>query len=289
MSKISPLTLGLIEKHPLTAMKVLAMMDPADAAAFFENLPTRHAVSVLSRVSAWSASRLISYMTPVAGAAILSELDYQTTASILRAIPEADRDILLTALPKRLRSDLRSTLTFPADTVGAKMSTNIVVMAADQTVGDAVVELRQIKRTKTGVAFVVDGARMLLGVVSAHELLQRSNEALLSEVMDRSVVPISARARLRTVESLMIWDDYAHVPVVNRQKLLIGALARKTFRQEIVETAPNTRQALTPSIFSAVASAFCASGAGLVHLLTDEDVRATAPGEAQSQRTAGDT
>lgn len=288
MSSVSPLTVGLIEDHPLTAVRALAAMDPDDAAVFCETLPTRHAAAVFSKMSAWSASTLIPQMTPESGAAIIAELDYQTAVSIVRVTPEASRKKLLSALPKQLSRDLTSTLTYPADTVGAKMSTTIVVMAADQTVGDAVAELRQIKRAKTGVAFVVDETRKLLGVVNAYELLQRPNNSPLSEVVDRSVRPLSARARLSTVESFAAWDDYAHMPVVNRQNILIGALARGKFRQPTVQTELDVAQVRTPSILASVASAFFAGGVGLARILTDVEVRPDAPVQTGSRGTAGD-
>ena len=288
MSKISPVTVGLIEKHPQTAARAVAKMEPVDAAAFFETLPRRHAVMIVSNLSAWSASAIISHVMPAKGAAILSELDYQTTASILRVIPGSDQDKLLSALPKRLSQDLTSTLTYPADTVGAKMSTSTVVMMADQTAGNALAELREIKRAKAGVVYVVDGERKLLGVVSAGELLQHSNGSILGKIIDRSVVPISARSRLSAVKSLPAWDDYAHMPVVNRQKILIGALARRTFRQPVVQAAVKSTRAATPSILASMASTFVASALGLAEILASADVMHDTSDEAQSSFTAGD-
>lgn len=288
MSKVSSLTTSLIEQRPETAVKVVNAMGPDDAAAFLEDLPTRHAVAILSKSSAWSASTLVSRMTPVNGAAVLAELDYQTAASIMRISDDADRQKLYAALPKRLREDLRSTLTYPDDTVGAKMSATIVVMMANQTVADAVAELRQIKRAKTGVAFVVDETRKLLGVANAGELLQHSNDSLLSDVIDRSVAPISARARLDTIKSLPAWDDYAHMPVVNRKKFLIGALARKTFRQPAVQAHPDEVPAQTPSILASLASSFVASAIGLIQVLTDVKIKAEEPTERQPNRSAGE-
>ncbi|CAN0460288.1 unnamed protein product, partial [Ectocarpus fasciculatus] len=143
------------------------------------------------------------------------------------------------------------------------MLTNIVIMAADQTSADALAELRQKKRAKTGVAYVVDGSRKLLGIVSAGELLQSPNEALLSEAIDRSITPISARARLSTVKSLPTWNDYEQMPVVNRQKILIGALHRRVFRQPAEKDARDKADDQIPSIFTAVASAFATSAVGL--------------------------
>jgi Mg/Co/Ni transporter MgtE len=288
MSKVSPLTIGLIEKRPMTAVKAVAKMNPADAAAFLETLPTRHAVSVFSKMSAWSASELIADMNEVSAAAIISELDYQIAASIMRIVPGIVREKLLAALPKKLSQDLKSTLTYPADTVGAKMSTSIVVLSADQTAGDALAELRQIKRSKTGVAFVVDGSRKLLGIVNANELLQRSKDSLLSEVLDRSVMAISARARLSSVMSLPAWDDYTYLPVVNRQKILIGALARRTLRQPVAQAESSSPQTATPSIISSMAGAFVASAVGLAQILTDVVGTSDASIEKQSAPTAGD-
>ena len=282
MSTVSPLTIELIEKRPLTAVKVLSTLSASDSAEFFEALPTRYALSLISKISAWSAAPLISEMTPVSAAAILSELDYQATASIMRVVSDANRKQLLSALPKKLSSDLASTLTYPVDSVGAKMSTSIVVMMAEQTVGEAFAELRQIKRAKSGVAYVVDGSRILLGIVNAEELLRLSNESLLGEVIDRSVTPISARARLSTVKSLPAWDDYTHLPVVNRQRILIGALARRTFRQPIIEKHIDPAQAKSQTILMSVASAFFNSSVGLAQALVDIE----APPEASSNNNS---
>jgi len=286
MSKVSAFTIELIEKRPLTAVEVLAGMDASDVAAFFDALPTRFAVPLISKISAWSAGTLICEMTPVTAAAILSELDYQATSSIMRVVPDARRKTLLAALPKKLSGDLKSTLTYPADTVGAKMSTSIVIMTVDQTVGQAFAELRQIKCTKTGVAYVVDTSRKLLGVVTADELFRLSNESRLGDVMDTSVAPISARARLSTVKSLPAWDDCAHLPVVNRQKILIGALARRTFRQKIIDKPVDS--AALQSILYTVASAFFGSSVGLAQVLMDVKItNETASGDALTPRTGG--
>lgn len=283
MSKVSPLTIELIERRPSTAVNALKEMDAGDVADFLEALPIQSAVALISRESTWNAATLICEMSPGRGADILSELDYQAAAAIMRVVPEANQKELLSALPKKLRGDLKSTLTYPADTVGAKMSTNIVIMTVDQTVVEAFTELRQIKRTKTGVAYVVDDSRKLLGIVTADELFRLSNETRLGDVMEKSVAPISARARLSAVKSLPEWDDYAHLPVVNRQKILIGALARRTFRQKPVEKPLNAAQ--PQSILMSAAGAFFGSTVGLTQVLFGIDTASQTRREVLSATT----
>lgn len=289
MSKISPLTTGLIEDKPETAVTVLADMNPDDAASFLQTLTTRHAVSVLSRTSAWLSSDLIPKMSTVSGAAILADLEYQTTASIMRVVSDADRQRLLDALPKRLREDLLSTLTYPLDTVGAKMSTAIVVLKSDRTVAEAVAELRRIKRSRTGLVFVVDDARRLLGVANAGDLLQLPNESALSAVIDRTVVAIPARARLETVRSRADWDEYAQLPVVNRKKMVIGALSRKVFRQSGPAGEPQSKVVKSRPILGSMAGTFLASVVGLLQVLTDAEIKVHTSDEEPPQPDTGGT
>jgi hypothetical protein len=60
MSQVSPLTIELIQQRPLTAVNVLKEMNASDVADFFEALPTRFAVGLVSKISAWSAARSLA-------------------------------------------------------------------------------------------------------------------------------------------------------------------------------------------------------------------------------------
>lgn len=271
MNKASALTLALIEKRPMTAAKSLESMAPSDAAAFVQVLPIAQSVSVISSMSAWRASTILSALHPKKGATILAQMEYQGAASLLRLVPEDERRSQLDALPRKLRRKLSSTLAYAADTVGANMSVMIVSIDAKQTVADALAELRLLQRARTGVAFVVDDDRHLRGVVSASELLQSPGGARLRDVMDRSVPLLSARARLASVSGLPAWDDYPQLPVVNREKQVIGALSRKIALRKTVEATPQTAAAEQSSILASIAYAFASSVLGLGELLADAD------------------
>lgn len=271
MNKASAFTLALIEKRPLTAAKSLESMTPNDAAAFVKVLPVAQAVAVISSMSAWRASTVLSALNPAKSAPILGQMEYQSAASVLRLVPENERRLQLDALPKKLRRSLQSTLAYASDTVGANMSVMIVSIDANQTVKDALTELRVLQRARTGVAFVVDDAKHLRGVVNASELLQLPGEARLREVMDRSVPSLSARARLASVTGLPAWDDYGQLPVLNRQKQVIGALSRKIALRKSAAAAPQATTTDRGSILGSIAYAFASSVLGLGELLADAD------------------
>ena len=219
----------------------------------------------------------------------MSEMEYQSAAAIIRLIPEADRGELLNALPKKLQRDLNTTLIYPPDTVGAKMSVSIVTLSQKQSVAEALTEVRKYKRANTGVAFVVDKANKLLGMTNASDLLQYPNETLLIDVMKKSVVPLSARARLKTVASLPDWDDFSQLPVVTRKKMLIGSLSNKVARQWQAATAPVSAEADSSSLLGSITGAFVTSFVGLAQLVGEADQKDVQSNDTQSPRKTGGT
>lgn len=271
MTKLSPLLEELLEKRPLTAMKVLTGMKPSDAASFFAVLPTDRAVSLMSQISAWSASSIIIEMDSVTSAAVLKEMDYQIAAAIVRILPEPHQSNVLDELPRKLRSDISATLTYPVNTVGAQMSLNIIVVSNNDTVGDAMLQLRQIKRSRTGVAFVVNTARRFVGVIGADQLIQSPSDLPLSEIVDPTIKPLSARATLSTIKSLPAWDDYAYLPVVDRERVLIGALARRVFTKATIDLGVG-EEATQHSLLGSIADAFFGGSADLARVLSDLDI-----------------
>jgi Mg/Co/Ni transporter MgtE len=286
MSADFPVTIEFLKAHPRSAARALAPMDPADVAAFMASVPTKNAARVLSQMNAWPASIVLSKMPPATGAQVLPEMPYQDAVSLARFISDADWPALADQLPQKLRRDLRVTLAFPTDTVGANMTTTIVTMAADQTVGEARDELRRLRHAKSGMVFVIDASRALCGAITAADLLQGARTSPLSEVMDTKVAPLSARARLSTVTALAAWDDYTQLPVLSRGKKLIGALPRKTAQKAGKLRSSVTAGAASEPIAVSIANAFLMSFLGLVKLLADIDQPQPAMEKNPSRRRA---
>ncbi|MHA6287370.1 magnesium transporter MgtE N-terminal domain-containing protein [Maricaulis sp. CAU 1757] len=270
MAAISPLSIGFIETRPRPAARALAALEPADAAAFLDTLETRYAALVLARMDAWPAARMLTLMTPVSAAALANALDYEQAASILRLLAPEDREPVLAALPRTLARDLRASLAFPADTVGAHMSFALITQPPDHSVADALAELRSPRTASVDTVYIVSDKRSLLGQVSAADLLQRPDSALLADIMDREVSPVSARARLSAVADLPAWDSHATLPVLNRNGRLTGVVSRARVLQAGRPGEPASA-GLGDSLPGALVMAFAASTSGLVQLLAGGD------------------
>lgn len=265
MASSRSLILAFIEKRPGAAARVLTAMDADDAAALIQDIPVRFATRVLTRMGAWPVCGLLTRMDIHRAAATLGGFSHQNAAALLRLMDPDDRNRLLGELPAPLQRDLKVTLSYPLDTVGANMTTAILTQRIDHTVADARDHIRRATRADAGCVIVVDEDHRLAGLLAPVTLLRSTGNTLLTEVMDTEVEPIPARALLATARDLNGWDRYASLPVVSRHKHVIGTLGRAALRPaEAAGTFP--QKAAVAGLPAALADAFVGYLAGLARL-----------------------
>ncbi len=261
------LSVAFIKKRPESAGRVLASMRPAVAAAFLQSIPTRFAVEAIAGMNPRPASLLVEQMDIVAAAALIRDLSFAQASTMLRRIEPVARNQLLQELPRRQRRDFEMSLAFPADTVGAHMTTAIATLAESDKTTDALELVRQMERDHTDVIFVVDGKHKLVGAANVMTLLRRPVPTPLADLLDRSCITLSAYARLDSIAGHDAWQDYNQLPVVSRRGEVIGTLSRKMLsrahRQEHVQD--DTGE---PSMAESMIGALTTSAVGLLGLLT---------------------
>lgn len=280
MVKHSPLTLEFLEQKPLPAGREFAAMKAADAAAFLQTVPTRIAAPVLSAMGAWSAAEVIAKMEATSAAASLQAMNYSDALSILRNISTKNRGGVFDELPEKVRRDFETSLTFPDDTVGAHMVTAVLTLTEAHTVGDAIDLLRRPKKAKLDIIAIVDPARKFVGALTASKLLQYTRDVQLGSIMDQGIAPVSARSAIASLEEISAWQDYSALPVVSRQKLVIGAISR-TAVSKLGMLQRRTRVVASNSFSVAMLDTFMASMLGLIRLVAD--LEASPKPERESQ------
>lgn len=265
MNRAPVLTIAYLERLPESSARVIAGMGPQDAAAFFETLPTRVVAPIVEKMEKWPAARCMQHLSAEAAAALLSEISYLDATVLLRLTPMERRDAVLVQLPSRLARDLRASLRYPRNCVGAWMDLSVPRLSLNATVKDAVAVAR------TGQAgdsiFVVDDGQRLVGIVRMEALLRHSATTRLMDIVQTGIKPIFSRTLLREVASDPGWDVFLRLPVANRDGQLVGTLSRHDMlgglttidaRPEAVEHGA--------SIWAQVAEAFIISLAGLLRL-----------------------
>ena len=268
MTDYAALTHAFIERHPASAARVLLAADANEAADFMNGVPPKLAARLLTQAGPWPAARVLLPMKAEAAAAVLQELQDVDAAAILRLIDERDRAQLLDQLAADLRRQLASSLDYPADAVGARMTTSILMVDGETTASAALDLVRSARVGLADVVFVIDPGSQVQGAVSVATLLQAPATEVIAALVDTGFPFVSARTSLQAAADEGVWGDYPAVGVVDSQRRLIGALTRSAL--DLASADGTRRPAQAPdSLLGSVSGAMLDSINGLWTLFGD--------------------
>ncbi len=220
------------------ALRVLNALHPAEIADLLESLPPRERMlvwelidaeiegQVLLEVGEEVRNSLISDMQAEDILAAAEGLDLDDLADFLQSLPDTLLQETLQSMDKQNRNRLEEILSYPEDSAGGLMDTDLVTVRADVPL-DVVHRYLRMKGElpeHTNQLFVVDRYGNYQGVISLHRLLTQDPDALVAETMDGQISPINANAHsadvARTFEDL----DLVTAPVVDDHNRLLGRI-----------------------------------------------------------------
>ena len=158
-------------------------------------------------------------------AAVCSSSAPDDAADLLDMLTEARRDQVLELLGSTQGAKLESLLEGEEATAGSLMNTEFLAMAEEQSVAEAIEEIRRYPRKESFFyVYCVDGEGHLVGVLSLRSLILASPDVVLRDVMVQSVVRTQIDSSPEEVAQLVSKYDLLSVPVVDLQNRLVGVV-----------------------------------------------------------------
>lgn len=267
MNREPALTLAFLAHAPDAAARVLDGLEPADAAALFAEAPARLCAPVLQRMHTWTGARCLEQLGPDASAAILQRLPLHDAVALLRLLPADSRRPPLDALPARVALRLRRALGYPAGSVGAWVDPDVPSFPVTASAGDALRYLRDSDGVSHVFVHAESGDRYL-GAVSIGQLLRMPRETALGDAGVTAVRALSSRASLATALAHPGWDEFLVLPVVARNRTLVGGLKRGSLSTGLAERRAGQR-ARPASVPVQLLAALGIAWSGLTRLMFD--------------------
>ncbi len=265
MTSAPRLAIAYIAKSPESASRVLSSMPPEAAAAFIAEIPIAQAVNLVGHLQPAIAAEIVQAVDDKVAAAIMRDLDFGSSSAIVRQMDRSSRKRFFAKLSTRTRTMLEKSLSFARGTVGSRMTTTIATLSETDSVATALDTLRKFRRDPIDVIFVLNDARKLVGVVSSAVALRHPDDALVSAILDTSCPQVSAHSKLEAIADPAVWHDFACLPVVNRQREVIGAISRKALKHGRRASTPGANGA-DPSTAGSILSALATTSTGLLNL-----------------------
>ena len=220
------------------ALRILNALHPAEIADLLESLPPRQRAlvwelvdgeiggQVLLEVGEEVRNSLISDMQADEILAAAEGLDVDDLADFLQSLPDTLLQETLQGMDKQNRARLEELLSYPEDSAGGLMDTNLVTVRADVPL-DAVHRYLRMKGElpeHTNQLFVVDRYGNYQGVMSLHRLLTQDPDALVADTMDSTISAINANMGSNDVVRLFEDLDLVTAPVVDDRNRLLGRI-----------------------------------------------------------------
>ncbi len=233
--------LGLFQEKAYDKLKaVLKYVAPRDVADILQELSESGQVTALPSLfrllSKESAAEAFVEMSPELQEvlirsyndgelrSILDELYLDDTVDLIEEMPANVVRRILKVSDPRTRVQINQILNYADDSAGSIMTVEYVSLDGKMTVADAFLRIRRTGVDKETVytCYVTDGARKLVGVVSAKDLLLAEQSTVVSDLM--TVNPLYVTTDTDREEAVELFEKYdlLALPVVDREERLVG-------------------------------------------------------------------
>ena len=250
----------LTQLHELLASKsldrvrdLLSEMHPSEIADFLESLPgkSREKIwdlidldregDVLTHLQDAVRSEHLEQMRPQEVAAATKDMETDDAADVIQDLPEDVQDTVLLSMDEQNRIRLASVLSYPEDTAGGLMNTDVIPIRADVSLDVVIRYLRRVEDIpeKTDNLMVVDRENQYLGTLSVVDILVGDPEAFVGDLMNEETA-ISADLSDNEVAKMFEQRDLVSAAVVNDEGMLLGRITVDDVVDVIQEEAEQT-------------------------------------------------
>ena len=230
---------SLVHRQHLTELKsIIDRLHPADVAYVLEALPRDDRMvvwdsvkseadgAVLLEVGEGVRETLIEAMDRAELIAAIGKLDADEIASIADSLPDDVVEQVKQSLSTEERAQLRAAMSYPEDSVGARMDFDMVTIRDDVTLE---VVLRYLRRfdalpKNTDQVFVVDRDDVLKGALPIDRLLINEPDTEVATLMQTDLLTLAPLDDAGEAAQAFERYDLVSAPVVDANGRLIGRL-----------------------------------------------------------------
>lgn len=215
---------ALATRHPAELAETLAELDPEELAVQLRALPPRRQAELLGYLAPEAQVALAERLSRSELAAVIAAMSPDERADLFNRLSPEQQQALLPGLAHALREDIRRLAAYAEGSAGALMTSDYATLEPGLTVAEAIERLRREAPDKETIyeAYVVDGERRLIGVVSLRDLLMAKDDARVAEVMRRDAVAGRADDSREAVAEMIANYDLLALPIVDGNGMMVG-------------------------------------------------------------------
>ncbi len=223
--------------HPADLAEIMEDLDRDQRTVLLERLDVETAAEALEEIEPEMTAQLLEDVAPERAADILEEMAPDEAADVLSELPGETRDEVLAAMEKPEAREVEALLAYPHDQAGGLMTTDRLQLTAEQTVAEAIAELRRRDEEIPFLYefFVVDAKGRLLGNCTLRDLVLNDPSTRLGAIMREPPATMLVDDRLEDVATAAAKYNMLSVPVVAPDGMLLGIVTVDDILAEVLD------------------------------------------------------
>jgi magnesium transporter len=199
---------------------------PKQRKLFFSLLETNEEGDVLADLGEEIQQELISSISNDELAEAVKQLEPDETVDILQNLPEDRMNTILSKMSFRDRKRIEIGLTYPENTAGGLLNTDVISVRPSHSIEVVINYLRDQKELpdNTDKIFVVNKEDRYVGELAIGKIITSNPSLSVREVMDTSANPILVSQDDKEVATIFERNDIISSAVINESGKLIGRI-----------------------------------------------------------------
>jgi magnesium transporter len=215
---------ALAELHPADLASIIDQLAPKDRASVLASLDDEAVADVIEEMEPENQVEVLEDLHPERAADILEEMSPDDAADLVADLSDTARDEILSLMERDEAAEVKELLSYPEDSAGGIMTTEVVAVPATLTAGQTIDRLRDLEPDAETIyyVYVVDTAERLVGVLSLRDLIVAKPNTPISDVMIKEPVAVGVLADKDEVAQVVARYNLLAVPVVDDHGTLEG-------------------------------------------------------------------
>ena len=225
--------------HPADIAELISDMNHNESGELLNSLDIEHLADALEEVEPEFQASLVKHMSDEKIADVLEEMSPDEAADLLAELPQERSEDLLEMMETEEREEVKLLLSYPEDTAGGLMTTDVVIVSPALTAAQAIESIRAQESEVDAVlyVYVVDEHKRLTGTFSLSELIFAQPRTRVNDFMHTKFISVNALDKQDELAQVVAKYNLPAVPVVDDKNHLLGIVTADDALDKILPTA----------------------------------------------------
>lgn len=212
--------------HPIDVALYLERSTNEELDTFIKFTDVNYRARILEQASIDMQIRFLEVLEYEEIVDLFALMSNDDVADTLSNLPIHKRKALLNEMKASETQTIETLLGYSEDSAGGIMTTEFIALKKNLNVKEALLKIKEIgpKTEVIELIFVIDDEQKLLGTVDLRDIFVADDKVLLEELTNVHVVTVYPETDQEKVSLLVSKYDLKAIPVINKQRALLGII-----------------------------------------------------------------